>query len=400
MRGIPGSGVFLFILVILLIEVFAYLGLMQLVSGKKLKRRVTILYWIATAVFLSIWLMAFFNPDKIRQTTNYQFFYFVISISVLNIFPKSLIALFVILSAPFRFLRDKIMSKVILLSGLILSLGMLLSIGYGIVIGRQTLRIEKVELALPSFPKALDELTIVQLSDIHLGSFENDAFLKKCVDEINRINPDLVLFTGDIVNNYYQEMLGFEDQLKALKSKYGKFAILGNHDYGDYSNWKSKEEKGENQQMIHEKLTDAGFQLLLNQSKQISKNDTSLYVVGVENWGHKPFPQYAQLDSALLNVPQNSFKLLMSHDPAHWEDQVIDQTSIPLTLSGHTHGGQFSLNLFGFEFSPIYLIQKYWGGLYQHNDQYMYVNRGIGCVGFLGRIDMAPEITILTLRSK
>ncbi|MGD9928781.1 MAG: metallophosphoesterase [Mangrovibacterium sp.] len=400
MRGIPASGVFLFLFVILLIELLAYLGIIQLVHEKKLKRQVSFLYWITSAAFLAIWLLAFLNPEKIRHTTNYQFFYFVISISVMNIFPKSLLTVFTIVAAPFRFLRKKFLSRVILLCGMIISLGMLTSIGYGIAVGRQIIRTEQVEIRLANLPKALDGLKIVQISDIHLGSFEDDAFLAKCTDEINRQQADLLLFTGDIVNNYYQEMLGFESQLKMMNAKYGKFAILGNHDYGDYSDWKNPADKTENQQNINKIMKESGFNLLLNQSERISLRDTSFYIIGVENWGHKPFPQYARLDDALQGVPENSFKILLSHDPSHWEGEVLNQTNIPLTLAGHTHGAQFGIRLAGIEFSPMYLIQKYWGGLYRHENQYLYVNRGIGCVGFLGRIDMAPEITVLTLRSE
>jgi len=140
----------------------------------------------------------------------------------------------------------------------------------------------------------------------------------------------------------------------------------------------------------------AGFNLLLNRWEKVSIKDTSLCIIGVENWGHKPFPQYANLDQALENIPSQAFKILLSHDPAHWEAKVVKQTDIPLTLSGHTHGGQFSIKIAGIEFSPIYFIQKNWGGLYQSGNQLLYVNRGLGTIGFPGRIEMRPEITVLT----
>ncbi len=399
MRGIPSSGIFLFIFFILAIEALAYFGVAQLVVDRKVKKKVSIMYWLLTAILFGIWLFAFINPDKIRQTTNYQFFYFVISISVLNIFPKLLIAFFVIVGAPFRFLKNKSVSKTIVLSGLILGMGMLLNIGYGILVGRKSIRIEETEISINSLPKSLDQLKIVHISDLHLGSFEDDSFLAKCAVEINKIEPDLILFTGDIVNNYANEMLGFEEQLSAMKSTYGKFAILGNHDYGDYSDWDSEMEKGSNQMILRQKLQETGFNLLLNQSEMITANNTPLYIIGVENWGHSPFPQYAELDSALNNTTNDSFKILMTHDPSHWEEEVLRQKDIQLTLSGHTHGGQFAFKVAGIEFSPMILIQKYWGGLYKKDNQYLYINRGIGCVGFLGRIDMDPEISVLTLKS-
>jgi len=396
MRGIS-SGVLFITAMILVVEILGYLGVIYLVHERLWKRRVSMLYWLITLVFVGVWLMAFLDPEKIRHTTDYHFFYFVIFISVLNIAPKTILSVFVLLATPFRLLRGKTRSKIILLSGLILSFGVILILGYGIIAGKRTIRIEEIKLSVPSLPEELIGLKIVQLSDLHLVSFENDRFLKRCVDQINRMEPDLILFTGDIVNNYHQEIDGFEDQLKALKAGSGKFAILGNHDYGDYTDWDFPEDKARNLEIIIRKIRTSGFQLLRNQSQKISLRDTSLYIIGVENWGHPPFPQYARLDLALKNVPAQSFSILMSHDPAHWSDQVLFKTAIPLTLSGHTHGGQFAVKLAGMEFSLICFTEKRWGGLYRENNQLLYVNRGLGCVGLPARIDMAPEITVFTL---
>jgi len=230
MRGIS-SGVLFITAMILVVEILGYLGVIYLVHERLWKRRVSMLYWLITLVFVGVWLMAFLDPEKIRHTTDYHFFYFVIFISVLNIAPKTILSVFVLLATPFRLLRGKTRSKIILLSGLILSFGVILILGYGIIAGKRTIRIEEIKLSVPSLPEELIGLKIVQLSDLHLVSFENDRFLKRCVDQINRMEPDLILFTGDIVNNYHQEIDGFEDQLKALKAGSGKFAILGNHDY-------------------------------------------------------------------------------------------------------------------------------------------------------------------------
>jgi len=205
------------------------------------------------------------------------------------------------------------------------------------------------------------------------------------------------MFTGDLVNNFGKEILEFEPYLKALSAKYGKYAIVGNHDYGDYSNWHDSISKLKNRVLIQTKLTKSGFNILLNKWTKVSIKDTSIYIIGVENWGHPPFPQYARLDLATDSLPKNSFKILLSHDPAYWESKVVTETDIPLTLSGHTHGGQFGIKIAGIEFSPLYLYQKKWGGLYKYENQYLYVNRGLGSIGFWGRIDMRPEITVLTL---
>lgn len=399
MRGIPASGVIIFVLVIALIEFIAYLGIIQLVSGKSARKFVTVIYAAVSVSFLVVWLSAFLNPEKIRETANYSFFYFVISLTILNLFPKGLIALFTILGLPLRLLREKYYSKLVVLSGLIIGLGLLLSVAYGISIGKETLQVNEVSLTVPSLPSKLDNLKMVQISDIHLGSFTNNHLVAQAAKKINSIQPDLLLFTGDMVNNYYQEMNGFENALATMQGRFGKFAIFGNHDYGDYSNWKTPEEKVTNHQEVSDNIRKAGFNLLQNQSAKVCINDPCLYIVGVENWGHKPFPQYADMHEALKNVPESSFKILLSHDPAHWSDQVVPNTDIPLTLAGHTHGGQLGIKIGGISFSPMYLIQPLWAGLYEKNGQFLYVNQGFGAVGFPGRIDMNPEITVITLHS-
>ena len=399
MRGIT-SGVLIFTSIILVVEILGFLGIILLVRGKRWKWMVSVIYWFLTVVFLALWLAAFLDTEKIRHTTDYSFFYFVIFIGVLNFFPKALLSVFVVFSAPFSLAHDKIRSQIILLSGLILSSGMALTIGYGVIAGKKTIRMEEFRLDIADLPAGLNGLKIVHISDIHLGSYENDRFLKRCVGKINWLEPDLILFTGDMVNNFYQEITGFEDLLGRLQARSGKFAILGNHDYGDYSDWNSPKDKARNLRGIKRKVGEAGFQLLLNRSAKVDIRDTSLYIIGVENWGHPPFPQYARLDSAQQNVPGKSFRILLTHDPAHWSDQVLYKTDIPLTLAGHTHGGQFAIKIAGMEFSLIRLLNKYWGGLYMENNQFLCVNRGLGCVGLPARIDMAPEITVITLFRK
>jgi len=349
---------------------------------------------------MGILALAFLNPEKIRETTNYQFFYFVISVSFLNLVPKLLLSASLIIALIFRLLRAGVYARIVLMSGMILSLGVMINIAYGITLGRKSLRVVEQTVYLKDLPQTLDKMVLVQISDIHLGSFEDASFLTRTADKINSFSPQLILFTGDVVNNYYQEMIGFEEALANMKATYGKFAIMGNHDYGDYSNWQSEKLKSQNHQMLVDKIEAFGFQWLLNESTEIEINGEVVEVIGVENWGHRPFPQYADLDQAMSNTQQKSFKILLTHDPAHWGEQVIRKTSIPLTLSGHTHAAQTGVQFAGIEFSPMYFVQKYWGGLYREDDQYLYVNRGLGCIGLLGRIEMNPEITVLTLRSK
>jgi predicted MPP superfamily phosphohydrolase len=326
----------------------------------------------------------------------------VISLAILTLLPKLLFSVFTILSLPVRWLGGKRIHQLLLTGSFMLCLGIFLTIANGIFFGRQNVKVENVNLYFDNLPEQMNGFKIVQLSDIHLGSFgKNKKVMDKTVQLIGQLQPDLMLFTGDLVNNFSNEINGFENDLKQLSGRYGKYAILGNHDYGDYSTWPDTIAKRQNLDSTKQAIRDAGFDLLLNQSVKIPVKDTSFYLLGVENWGHKPFPQYADLDAATRNVPAQSFRILMSHDPAHWSSVILPQTDNPLTLSGHTHGGQMGIRIAGMEFSPMYLIQKYWGGLYEQEHQKLYVNRGLGTIGFKGRIDMRPEITLLTLhRSK
>jgi len=400
MRGIPASGVFIFFALVFLIEVLAFFSIHELLDRPKIKRQVSIVYWGLTAVLTGILAFAFLNPEKIRQTTDYQFFYFVISVSFLNLVPKILLSASLLIALIFRLFRARFHARVLLTSATILSLGLMLNIGYGIAFGRKSLRVVEQEVYLKNLPKSLDKMVLVQISDFHLGSFEDASFLKRATSKINSFDPELIFFTGDMVNNYYEEMLGFEEVLAEMTASHGKFAILGNHDYGDYSNWKDAALKASNHEALLKKIEAAGFRLLLNESADTLINNTTIEVIGVENWGHPPFPQYADLDKAIKQTADDSFKILLSHDPAHWAEQVIGKTPVSLTLSGHTHAAQSGVQFAGIEFSPMYFVQKYWGGLYREGDQYLYVNRGLGCVGLMGRIEMNPEITVLTLRSK
>jgi len=400
MRGIPSSFLFLFFAVVFLVELISYFGFRILINrlSKNTRTYLIVLYILTSLLTTGLLLYSFANPEVIRQAQNYTFFYIVISVTFLNLFPKFIFALLTLFSFFLRWLDGKRKQLILLTGSFLICTGIFLVIAYGIFWGRYNLNVEKHDLYFDNWPEQLDGLKIIQLSDIHFGSFgHNTDFFAETVRTIELIDPDLLLFTGDLVNNFSEELKGFEPYLKQLPAKYGKFAIQGNHDYGDYSNWPDSTSKKRNLLQIQSSLKDAGFILLLNQWEKIAVKDTSFALIGVENWGHPPFPQYANLDAAMKGIPDNSFKILMSHDPAHWNSIVVPQTSIPLTLSGHSHGGQFSIKVAGIEFSPIYFIQKHWGGLYRSNDQTLYVNRGLGTIGFPGRIDMRPEITVLTL---
>lgn len=400
MRGIPSSILIFFFAFVILVELISYLGFKQITQkvSAKTKWYLGILFFLISVAATGLLFYSFSNPETIRQSKNYTLFYTVVVVSILNLVPKSFFSVLTILSYFVRWFVDRRLQIITLSGSFLISFGIFIVVAYGIFIGRYQVIVEKQNLYFEDLPLQLDGFKIVQISDIHLGSFRNDpSVLKKTHQIIEDLHPDLLLFTGDIVNNFGEEMKGFEPYLAQLTAQYGKYAIQGNHDYGDYYEWPDSVSKINNLNQIERGLTDAGFKLLLNQWDKIIVKDTSFALIGVENWGHRPFPQYANLDIAMKDIPANAFKILMTHDPAHWDAIVVPQTDIPLTLSGHTHGGQFGVKIAGIQFSPMYFIQKKWGGLYKSDNQYLYVNRGLGTIGFSGRIEMNPEITLLTL---
>lgn len=400
MRGIPPSFILVFFVFIIFIEVISLLGTRIVVKSATSKTKLIFytIWLIISLTNIGLLLFLFSNPENIRHTRNYSAFYFVISLAILTLLPKMVFSVFSILAFPVRWLSGKRIHQLWLTGSLMLCIGIFLAFAGGIFIGRQDVKVERVDLYFDNLPEQMNGFTIAQLSDIHLGSYgRNMKVMDRTVELIGQLRPDLMLFTGDLVNNFNSEIHGFETDLGRLSGKYGKYAILGNHDYGDYSTWPDTIAKRQNLDSTKQAIIEAGFDLLLNQSVRIAVKDTCFYLLGVENWGHPPFPQYADLDAATRDVPSHSFRILMSHDPAHWSSVVLPQTDIPLTLSGHTHGGQMGIRIAGMEFSPMYLVQKYWAGMYEEDHQKLYVNRGLGTIGFKGRIDMNPEITLLTL---
>jgi len=400
MRGIPSSILVFFFVLVILVELISYFGFRQITQkvSTKTKWYLGLLFFVISVAATGLLFYSFSNPETIRQSNNYTLFYTVVVVSILNLIPKSFFSIFTILSYFVRWFVGRRWQIITLTGSFLLCFGTFIVIAYGIFIGRYQVFAEKKNLYFDNLPTQLDGFKIVQISDIHMGSFSrNPRVLKEITKLVAELQPDLLLFTGDIVDNFSEEMNGFEPFLAQLSGRYGKYAIQGNHDYGDYYEWPDSVSKKNNLNQIENGLANVGFKLLKNQWINIEVKDTSFALIGVENWGHRPFPQYANLDIAMKEIPANSFKILMSHDPAHWDAVVVPQTDIPLTLSGHTHGGQFGVKIAGIEFSPIYLVQQKWGGLYKSDNQYLYVNRGLGTIGFSGRVEMNPEVTLLTL---
>lgn len=276
----------------------------------------------------------------------------------------------------------------------------LASIIYGIYKGKYNYKVLKYTLHFEDLPEAFDGYKLTQISDIHSGSFDNIEKVKYAVDLINEQESDIVLFTGDMVNNKAEELMPYKNVFNKLKAKDGLYSILGNHDYGDYIKWGSKEAKHQNLEDLINLQKEIGFDVLLNESRFLEKNGERIAIVGVENWGTGGFKQEGDLKKASSNVNENDFKILMSHDPTHWEKEVIkDDYHYHLTLSGHTHGMQFGIEIPGwFKWSPVKWRYKYWAGIYKEMGQYINVNRGFGYLAFPGRVGIWPEITVIELK--
>lgn len=282
---------------------------------------------------------------------------------------------------------------------LVLALLFILLIVFGLTKGRHFYKVKEEVLYFPDLPDAFDGFKITQLSDIHSGSLSDVKGVQKGIALANAQHSDLMLFTGDLVNNYASEMDPWMADFAKLKAPYGQFSVLGNHDYGDYASWENQALKAENLKRLKAVHGEIGFKLLLNESVNITKDGQSIALIGVENWGKGGFHQYGDLNKATEQVPADAFKVLLSHDPSHWELVTLDHPKpIHLTLAGHTHGMQFGFELFGFKWSPIQYFYKQWAGLYSRSGKYLYVNRGFGYHALRGRVGVWPEITVIVLK--
>ncbi len=275
----------------------------------------------------------------------------------------------------------------------------LITLTYGILRNRHRYQLHRVAINLPQLPEALQGLKVIQISDIHSGSFTEASPLYPAIDLINEQHPDIVVFTGDLVNSVAEEMQPFIKVFKGIKAKYGVYSVLGNHDYGDYTRWNSASEKQRNFQQLIATHREMGWDIMLNEHRVLEVNGEKLALIGVENYSaHPRFPKYGDLQKASEGLSEVSLKILLSHDPSHWEEEVTSQrfNDIDLTLSGHTHGFQFGMEIPGwFKWSPAKYVYKHWAGLYQQGHQYLYVNRGFGYLSYPGRVGILPEITLL-----
>lgn len=377
-------------------------------------------FWIFSIAIYLFTIFVFLTFDRGSVGLNFGR---LISLLVLSILPKLIILTFLFGEDILRFgtgifqsisgtregdfLPDR--RKFVSQTALVLSTIPFLGILHGVLIGKYRYRVVNHTLEFDDLPEEFDGFTITQISDIHSGSFDNKKKLEYGIDLINQQNSDIILFTGDLVNNHSKEMEPWIETFKKLKAPMGKYSILGNHDYGDYMAWPSTEAKAANLQRLFQIQEELGFKLLRNESVQLKRlalsgvegAEASIDLIGVENWG-KGFAQYGDLAKAAANLSAQSFKILMSHDPSHFDEEVKSFAHhIHLTISGHTHGMQFGIEIPGFiKWSPASLRYPKWAGLYKELGRYLHVNRGFGFLAFPGRVGIWPEITVLKLKRR
>lgn len=404
MRTVSFFTIVLLCLAILLVDMLSFYWLqsiIELMGSGILKVVINTLFILFSLALITSILVLKVTLDDISPSRKQLLISRFYGLGVLSFVPKLVFVLVISVLHFTSFLfSEGVMLFIIPIVGLLAGFLPFFVILHGIFKAIYRFKIYRHEVTSDFLPKSFDGLRIVQISDLHLGSF-NYAYkkLQAAVQKINALEPDYIVMTGDLVNNYAWELRGWDKVFASLEAKEGKYAILGNHDYGDYSEWENEAAKVENFESIKQFFTAIDFKLLLNEAELLSRNGEEIAMIGVENWGKPPFKQYGDLQKALADVKDVPFKILLSHDPTHWTAQVIDQTDITLTLAGHTHGMQAAFQFKNLQWSPIKYKFKHWAGLYRHDDQYLYVNRGLGWLGFPGRIGMRPEITVIELRS-
>jgi predicted MPP superfamily phosphohydrolase len=405
----------IFLVVLVLIDLYAYKGVNTALANHSitLRRIVRFLYWTISIGIFGLLIYTMMDLQALRERRDHSYVFSLVALFLLFFLPKLVMVIFHglddLLHAG-RWLYAKLMPGAMETEGILVNranflsqLGLIISavpftgVLYGVTKGRNNFNVARVPIRSGRLPDAFDGLRIVQISDIHLGSYGGDtAIVQQGIDLINAEKPDLILFTGDLVNDYADETTPFIDVIKGLKARYGKYSILGNHDYGDYPKWSSAQAKAENLVNVKKAHALMDFKLLLDEHDMIEIDGQQIGLLGVQNWGVR-FQRYGDLQKTASGTEALPFRILMSHDPTHWEAQVWG-TGIDLTLSGHTHGAQLGVRLGNTTYSPAQWVYKQWAGHYVEGDQQLYINRGFGYIGFPGRVGMPPEITVLELQ--
>jgi len=408
--------IIIFLVITVLIEFYFLQAVKTFVQDFSLGKRNVILYitYSLAAISLLLGLVSAFYPPP-----NWNGFFRLLLSAVLIILLCKLIGcLFLIIDDVIRLFRwlfaqfggkkgqvvdaAQGISRLKFLSQVAVTFTVIPAVGfiYGMVRGAYKYRVHKVKVPSPNIPAEFDGFKIVQLSDIHVGSFMSTDPITKAFDIVMQQNADMIVFTGDLVNNEAKETDGFEEQFSRLKAPYGVYSVLGNHDYGDYVQWDSAEDKIKNLETLKKKHAAFGWKLMMNEHVPIEKNGAKIALLGIENWGgNLRFPRYGKMKNAYEGTEQYPFKILMSHDPSHWDMEVLlEYPDVDLTLSGHTHGMQLGIEIPGLKWSPSQYFYKNWAGLYKQDKQFLYVNRGLGFLGYPGRLGIWPEITVIELQ--
>ncbi|WP_207420982.1 metallophosphoesterase [Desertivirga brevis] len=405
MRSVRLFPIALLLVFILLVDFYAFQGLEPLLikTGRTTKDAIFGIYWGTTGLILISFLFTLRRALKIAKLTTALKNW--INALLVNFVTKLVFVLLLFFQDIFRLVasvfRGGIMparNETVIFIGLALALLIFLAFLHGVTLGKYNYKVHKLDLYFDDLPEAFQDFKLVQISDVHAGSFDNASAVEKGIKLINSQEPDLFVFTGDLVNNQSEEILPWIGKFGRITAKYGKYSVLGNHDYGDYIQWNNHHEKAINLEHLKKYHADMGFELLLDQHALIKKDGQEIALLGVENWG-LGFGQRGDIKKALSGVDPNDFKILLSHDPTHWQSIIKDlPVKIHLTLSGHTHGMQFGIEALGIKWSPVKYRYPHWAGLAEHNKRYLYINRGFGFLGFSGRVGIWPEITVITLK--
>jgi len=411
-------GAFLAIVVMLLLDVYVFQAIKTVSqsASPKIKLIIYLVYW--TVIILAIigfLLFALTGPDLISKRVRTYLFATIIGLFLAQ-FTAVIFLVIDDLRRGIQWAASKLffkntegdnmsadgISRSVFLSWLSLGIGSTLfgSLIYGFG-NKYKYQVKRVQIAFDNLPAGFKGIKILQISDIHSGSFTDKKAVQHGVDEILNEKADIILFTGDLVNDKATEMKDYMAVFNQLKAPMGVYSTLGNHDYGDYVSWPdkdgtTKEQNLENLKKVHAEL---GWKLLMNEHVVLEKNGDKIALIGIENWSNKArFPKHGRMDLAYPGTEKYPFKILMSHDPSHWDGQVRPlYPAVDLMLSGHTHGMQFGIDIPGFKWSPVQYMYKEWAGLYKEGKQHLYVNRGYGFIGYPGRVGILPEITVIEL---
>lgn len=411
------SGVLIFLLTMLLLDAYVFQAVRAVSHSATPKTRAIIysVYWaLSVLALIGFLLFVYTGPDFLSKKVRTYLFATVIGLFL----AKFIAVIFFIVDDIRRLIQwaagkllfkntegeqlgEEGISRSVFLSwlGLAAGGGLFSTLVYGFS-NKYAYQVRRVKMSFENLPPAFRGLKIVQLSDIHSGSFTNKQAVLNGVNKVLNEKPDIILFTGDLVNDRSVEMQEYTDIFKRLAAPLGVYSTLGNHDYGDYASWPdngvSKQQNLENLKRVHAGL---GWRLLMNEHVAIEKNSQQIALIGIENWSAKArFPKYGRMDKAYAGTEKYPFKILMSHDPSHWDAQVRPKyPDVDLTLSGHTHGMQFGIEIPGFKWSPVQYVYRQWAGLYEEGKQKLYVNRGFGFIGYPGRVGILPEITVIEL---